>query len=106
MIYAQKRDWPGRITSRLGPIHALIANGFYFDVLYERVFARGAIWVSKKVIDESIDRKIIDGVIVSGISKSVWIIGIVASIMENRLVQRYLLYFLIGAAIAAGYLAL
>ncbi|HPW45996.1 MAG TPA: NADH-quinone oxidoreductase subunit L [bacterium] len=106
VIYAQKRDWPGRITSRLGPIHALVANGFYFDALYERIFARGTIWVSKKVIDEYLDRKIVDGVLVGGISKLVWMIGIVASIMGNGLVQRYLLYFLIGAAVAAGYLAL
>jgi NADH-quinone oxidoreductase subunit L len=49
------------LKKAFGPVHTLLANKYYFDELYDKVFVKPAINFSEKVVYLFMDQKIIDG---------------------------------------------
>jgi len=47
----------------LGPIYKLLKNKYYFDELYDFIFVRPSLWLSRTFTYLWLDRKIIDGVL-------------------------------------------
>lgn len=106
LIYSQKRDWPHRISSRMGPIYGIVANNFYLNEAFDFAVVRPIVWISENIVWKTLDRVVIDGIIVSGFSRVFGFVGMMASSAQNGVLQQYLLYFLIGAIIVVAYLAL
>lgn len=106
VIYAQKRDWPVRIAARMSWVYRLVANRYYVDEIYNFFVVRPLVWFSGRVLWNSVDQSIVDGIAVHGSARAVGFMGVVVSAMQTGMLQRYLLYFLIGAAAVVGYLAL
>lgn len=106
LIYAQKRDWPVIVSLRIRPLYKLVVNCCYVDKAYEIIFVRPLLWISENVLWRALDDAVLDGLAVGGSAKAVGILGRVASAAQTGVLQQYLLYFLIGAVIAVGYLAL
>jgi NADH-quinone oxidoreductase subunit L len=52
---------PARLASRFGPIYRFVLNKWYFDELYDFLFVRPAIWLSRELWKVG-DEQIIDGV--------------------------------------------
>lgn len=106
VIYAQKRDWPARIAERVAPLHRLVENLFYVDQLYDWTIVRPLVWLSRRVLWNALDETVVDGLAVHGTARAVGFMAVLASAMQTGVLQRYLLYFLIGAVAVIAYMAL
>jgi len=106
LIYAQKRDWPHRIISRVAWLYKLISSCRYVDKLYEYAFAKPILWFSDKILWKTVDKTVVDGIVVEGAARSVGLMATLAQAAQTGVLQQYLLYFLIGAVVVVGYLAL
>jgi NADH-quinone oxidoreductase subunit L len=54
---------PDPLEKPLGPVYKLLKNKYYFDELYNLIFVRPSIWISRTFTYLWLDRKIIDGVL-------------------------------------------
>ncbi|MFH1874754.1 MAG: NADH-quinone oxidoreductase subunit L [Pseudomonadota bacterium] len=106
VIYSQKRDWPQTMIRRLSLAHRLIANKYYIDELYSSLFTKPLVWISKNILWKGVDDIYIDGLAIHGTARSFGFMSAVLGFVQNGKVQQYLLYFLIGAVVVVGYLAL
>jgi NADH-quinone oxidoreductase subunit L len=106
VIYSQKRDLPLVLIRRIRFVHRFVANKYYIDELYNLLFVRPLLWISEKVLWRTVDDLYIDGLAITGSARSLGFWGSVLSLMQNGKVQQYLLYFLIGAVVIIGYMAL
>jgi len=106
LIYAQKRDWPERIASRIGPLYKFVVNYYYVDKVFDLMLVRPLVWISRNILWRTLDRTVVDGVLIGGSSRIVGFMAALASATETGVLQRYLLYFLVGAVVVVGYLVL
>ncbi len=106
VIYAQRREWPDAVAKKISIIFRLVANKYYVDEIYDRLIVRPLNWVSTKVLWQTLDDTFIDGLAVHGTARAVGVWANIVSMAETGVLQQYLLYFLIGAVVIVGYLAL
>jgi len=106
VIYSQRREWPEAVARRFGFIYRLVANKYYVDEIYDFLIVRPLNWVSTKILWQTVDDTFIDGIAVHGTARTVGVWANVVSMAETGVLQQYLLYFLIGAVVVVGYLAL
>ena len=103
-------------------VHETLRRKYYIDELYERVLVRPAHWIANKVVDEFIDRGLIDGLlhlvgrvftwtgdllkvlntwlidgVGDGIPEGIVALGLRLRHMQTGRVQQYLLYIAIAA---------
>ena len=106
VIYAQKRDWPTVVANRFGFVYKLVANKYYVDEIYNFLIVRPLNWLSTKILWQTVDDTLIDGLCVHGTARAVGVWANIVSMAQTGVLQQYLLYFLIGAVVLVGYLAL
>lgn len=106
VIYAQKREWPDAIARKLGFVYRLVANKYYVDEIYDFLIVRPLNRVSTKVLWQTVDDTFVDGLGVHGTARMVGVWANIVSMAQTGVLQQYLLYFLIGAVVVVGYLAL
>jgi NADH-quinone oxidoreductase subunit L len=106
VIYAQKREWPAVFAEKFGILYRLAANKYYVDEIYDFLFVRPINWISRRILWQAIDDTYIDGLAVHGTARSFGFWASVVSLAQTGALQQYLLYFLIGAVLIVGYLAL
>lgn len=106
VIYAQRREWPATFAVKFGVLYRLVANKYYVDEIYDFLLVRPIRWLSTKILWQTLDDTYIDGLMVYGTARSVGFWASVVSMAQTGVLQQYLLYFLIGAAVIVGYLAL
>jgi NADH-quinone oxidoreductase subunit L len=106
VIYAQRRDWPVHVAKKFGFVYQLVINKYYIDELYALVIVRPLNWISAKILWQTVDDTFIDGLAVHGTARGVGFWASVMSLAQTGMLQQYLLYFLIGAVVVVGYLAL
>jgi NADH-quinone oxidoreductase subunit L len=102
-LYIKRPDLPGVIAGKVSPIYRLLANKFYFDEIYQAMFAAGsrnlgnALW---RVGDVAV----IDGGIVNGSAKLVgWMSGVLRRLQSGYL-YHYAFAMIIGlSALLAWY---
>ena len=58
-----KEGDPDPVEQPLGPIFTFLNNKWYFDEVYQRVIINPTVYVSEKVVYETIDKGIIDGIL-------------------------------------------
>jgi NADH-quinone oxidoreductase subunit L len=103
LFYIKKPDIPGKIAARFAIIYKLLANKFYFDEIYQFVFAGGsralgtALW---RVGDVAL----IDGTLVNGSARVVgWLSGVMRHLQSGYL-YHYAFAMIIGlSALLAWY---
>jgi NADH-quinone oxidoreductase subunit L len=106
VIYAQKREWPNAVAQKFGFVYRLVANKYYVDEIYDFLIVRPLNWISTKILWQTIDDTFVDGLAVHGTARTVGVWANIVSMAETGVLQQYLLYFLIGAVVVVGYLAL
>ena len=102
-LYIKRPDIPGVIADRLAVLYRLLAHKFYFDEIYQFVFARGsrslgtALW---RVGDVAL----IDGAMVNGSARAVgWLSGVLRQ-MQSGYLYHYAFAMIIGlSALLAWY---
>jgi NADH-quinone oxidoreductase subunit L len=102
-MYIKRPDLPGIVATRLSALYQLLANKYYFDEIYQAVFARGgrelgdALW---RVGDVAL----IDGTLVNGSARVVgWMSGVLRRVQSGYL-YHYAFAMIIGlSALLAWY---
>lgn len=106
LIYAQKRDWPSKVTSKFGPLHKVIVARFYLDEVFIFAFKTAPVWISRVLVSKFIDEWLVNGFIMNIPGRVCGLASAVVSLLQAGEIQRYILYILIGAVIVTALLAL
>ena len=94
-LYIKRPDLPGVIARRAGALYTLLANKYYFDELYQALFADGARRVGT-LLWKLGDVAIIDGFFVNGSARVVgWFSAIVSRLQSGR-VYHYAFMMIVG----------
>ena len=95
LCYARFPRWPEALARRLAWPHQLLVNKYYFDELYEVVFARGARRAGGALWRLG-DAAFIDGAMVNGTARTVrWISGVVRT-WQTGYLYHYAFAMIIG----------
>ena len=102
-LYIKRPELPGQIASRLSPLYKLLANKFYFDEIYQAVFAGGSRGVGTALWRVG-DVALIDGTMVNGSARLVgWLSGVLRR-MQSGYLYHYAFAMIIGlSALLAWY---
>jgi NADH-quinone oxidoreductase subunit L len=102
MLYIQHPELPGRVADRARGLRELLWRKYYVDEIYDLLISRPLFWTSTHILNDGIDRGVIDG-IVDGSATAVADGGEATRKIESGNVQDYALVYLIGAVAVAGY---
>jgi NADH-quinone oxidoreductase subunit L len=104
-LYLKRPDLPAKIASTFKPLYTLLVNKFYFDELYQAVFAGGSRLLGRFLWRVG-DAGLIDGVLVNGSARSVgWVAGVARNVQTGRL-YTYAFAMIIGLAALLGFYVL
>jgi NADH-quinone oxidoreductase subunit L len=97
-LYVRRPDLPAVIAARLRPVYALLVHKYYFDEIYQAVFARGACLVGGGLWKVG-DIGIIDGFFVNGSARAVgWFAGVIRRV-QSGFVYHYAFMMIIGVLV-------
>ena len=102
-LYIKRPELPGRIAAAFSPIYKLLVNKFYFDEIYQAVFAGGARNLGVALWRVG-DVALIDGALVNGSARVVgWMSGVFRR-MQTGYLYHYAFTMIIGlSALLAWY---
>jgi NADH-quinone oxidoreductase subunit L len=102
-LYIKRPELPGQIATRLSFLYKLLANKFYFDEIYQAVFARGSRGLGTALWRVG-DVALIDGAMVNGSARLVgWLSGVLRQ-MQSGYLYHYAFAMIIGlSALLAWY---
>jgi NADH-quinone oxidoreductase subunit L len=102
-LYLKRPELPGQIASRFSWLYKLLANKFYFDEIYQAVFARGSRGLGTALWRVG-DVALIDGAMVNGSARVVgWLSGLLRH-MQSGYLYHYAFAMIIGlSALLAWY---
>ena len=102
-LYIKRPDLPSTIAARLSPLYQLLVHKFYFDEIYQAVFARGSRGVGTALWRVG-DVALIDGAMVNGSARMVgWLSGVLRYLQSGYL-YHYAFAMIIGlSALLAWY---
>jgi NADH-quinone oxidoreductase subunit L len=75
----------------------VLFNKYYVDELYDAIIVRPLVWISRALLWQQVDNKLIDGVAVNGASRMSKVAGRFGSALQTGLVGAYVVAFLVGA---------
>jgi NADH-quinone oxidoreductase subunit L len=94
-LYLRRPELPGKIAARFSPVYTLLVNKFYFDELYNVLFARGSRRLGT-VLWRAGDVALIDGALVNGSASVVgWLSGVLRRLQSGYL-YHYAFAMIIG----------
>jgi NADH-quinone oxidoreductase subunit L len=94
---------PAAIQSKLKFINCILENKYFFDWMYEQVFARGSRLLGKGLWQQA-DRGLIDGLLVNGSAKVVGAIAAVTRRLQTGFIYHYAFAMIIGLMAAITYI--
>jgi NADH-quinone oxidoreductase subunit L len=102
-LYIKRTDLPGQIATRVSGLYKLLANKFYFDEVYQAVFAGGSRGLGTALWRVG-DVALIDGGMVNGSARVVgWLSGLLRHLQSGYL-YHYAFAMVIGlSALLAWY---
>lgn len=102
-LYIKRPDLPGVIATKLSAVYQLLARKFYFDEIYQAVFARGSVALGTALWRVG-DVALIDGTMVNGSARAVgWLAGVTRRLQSGYL-YHYAFAMIIGlSALLAWY---
>jgi NADH-quinone oxidoreductase subunit L len=102
-LYIKRPDLPGQLATRMSALYQLLANKFYFDEIYQAVFAGGSRGLGTALWRVG-DVALIDGAMVNGSARVVgWLSGLLRQ-MQSGYLYHYAFAMVIGlSALLAWY---
>jgi NADH-quinone oxidoreductase subunit L len=104
LLYVLRPEMPGKLESRLRPLHTLFANKWYFDEAIDFLVVRPALAIGR-FANRVFERFVVDG-LVSGTEGTVRGAGGVVRAVQNGFVRSYALLLIAGFAGLALYFLL
>jgi NADH-quinone oxidoreductase subunit L len=102
-LYIKRPDLPGQIAERLSAPYKLLANKFYFDEIYQAVFAGGSRGLGTALWRVG-DVALIDGAMVNGSARVVGWLSALLRHMQSGYLYHYAFTMIIGlSALLAWY---
>ena len=95
LLYIGKPELPGRIQSKFSALYKLLAQKYYFDEIYQAVFADGARKIGQ-LFWRIGDVRLIDGLMVNGSVRVVGWISTFVRHMQSGYVYHYAFAMIIG----------
>jgi NADH-quinone oxidoreductase subunit L len=102
ILYIQNPALPGRIAESMRGLRELLWRKYYIDELYDHLISRPLFWISTNLLNNGVDRDVIDG-FVNGTAATVEGSGEATRKIETGNVQNYAFVYLLGAVAVAGY---
>jgi NADH-quinone oxidoreductase subunit L len=104
-LYSARPELPARLAARARGLHALLANKYYVDELYDAVIVRPLVRISDGLLYRTVDAGLIDGVAVNGLARTVQGFASVGlRWLQSGLAQGYVASMLAGTAAILWYL--
>jgi NADH-quinone oxidoreductase subunit L len=101
VMYFKPSELPARWAARVPELYQIVANKYYVDELYDRVFVRPALAFSRTLTD------VLDGTVIDGVVRGTATVmregGEVLRRTQTGYVRQYALSFLLGAVIIVAY---
>jgi NADH-quinone oxidoreductase subunit L len=102
MMYIQLPGFAGRVAERMSGLRELLWRKYYIDELYDLLVSRPLFWSATHILNDTIDRGVIDGA-VDGSASGVEGGGEATRKIETGNVQHYAFVYLLGVIAVAGY---
>ncbi|MBM4382209.1 MAG: NADH-quinone oxidoreductase subunit L [Deltaproteobacteria bacterium] len=106
LMYVWRPAIPVAIRGALGPLHRAVENKYYVDEIYDALFVKPLVWLSKNVLHRFFDAGVIDGVLVNGSAATVR--GVTSGLLkyaQSGFAQSYLGWMALGTACLLVWLA-
>ncbi len=95
LCYIKFPDIPGKIVSKIGPVHKLLVNKYGFDDFNQLVFAKGTTGIGQ-LLWRIGDINIIDGFFVNGTARSVRVFSSIVRHVQSGYLYHYAFSIIIG----------
>jgi NADH-quinone oxidoreductase subunit L len=106
-IYARRLDLAAGLRGMAGGfVYRVLLNKYWVDELYEALFLRPGYWLSRNVLWQWIDRRVIDGLLVNGSALMVSVTGGLLRLIQNGMIRSYAYAFAVGVAVFVLFLTL
>ena len=99
VIYSQRKEWPAKMAERFRHVYQLLLNKYWVDQIYDFLFLRPLVQVSRNFLWSVVDEKVIDGAGVMGTGRLVLFWNRCVTALQTGVVQQYLFFFVIGAVL-------
>jgi NADH-quinone oxidoreductase subunit L len=102
-LYLKRPEIPAQLLQRLGGLHRVLMNKYYFDWFNENVLARGGralgglFW---KIGDQTV----IDGGLVNGSARAIGVLAVIGRSFQTGYLYTYAFVMIIGLAVIVGWL--
>jgi NADH-quinone oxidoreductase subunit L len=104
-LFLHRTDLARQLEDRLAAVRGVMVNKYYFDAVYERLFAGGARQFGRALWQVG-DVSVIDGAVVNGAARSVgWFSGVVRRV-QSGYVYHYAFAMIVGLAALLAWLIL
>jgi NADH-quinone oxidoreductase subunit L len=103
IFYYRRRDLPERIAARLGAVYRAVLNKYYVDEIYNAIFVRPVVEVSRRVLWKQIDTGTID-YLVNEAAVGARAISGRARTMQSGYIRSYAGWVALGAAAVVLYM--
>jgi NADH-quinone oxidoreductase subunit L len=104
-LYIKRPDLPGVIAGKFSALYQLLAKKFYFDEVYQAVFARGSVGLGTALWRVG-DVALIDGAAVNGSARVVgWLSGVMRRLQSGYL-YHYAFAMIIGLSVLLAWYVL
>ncbi|HWK72664.1 MAG TPA: NADH-quinone oxidoreductase subunit L [Povalibacter sp.] len=105
VFYVKRPDLPGKVAGKFAVLYQLLAHKFYFDEIYQAVFARGSVNLGTALWRVG-DMALIDGAAVNGSAKVVgWMSGVFRRVQSGYL-YHYAFAMIIGVSVLLAWYVL
>ncbi len=97
-MYVLKPQVTEILYIRFQKVYKILWNKYYFDELYNYLFVKPTLWISRIMVEKFTDRKIIEG-IVNGIPRLCYFAGEKLRNLQTGYLQHYAILMIIGVCI-------
>ena len=102
-MYISRPELPARAAASLGGLYKLVLNKYWIDELYGAVLIGPLLWISRKVLWQSIDQIVIDGTVDEAAIAARDVSAVVRQ-QQSGLVRSYAGWVAAGAALVVAYM--
>jgi NADH-quinone oxidoreductase subunit L len=92
---------PGKAPEESG-LQRVLLKKWYVDEVYDALFVRPTVWMSRNVLWRFFDAGVIDGALVNGSAWGARAVGFIGSALQTGRLGWYLLVFVIGTLVLLG----